>query len=205
MPDIKSYEAFLHDTAFKLPGVTHVRSSVVLKEVKSATGLPIRADGSSAPAPPRNDALEHEAPWQVAPAFLQPLRDRSHDHISRAGNVMIDLASLIAAGVGPTQARQFEAPLRAVCERFGIETPQRQAAFVAQCAHESALFTRLEEGSTTAWPSASARSSVAASPMWRARNASPAIRRRSRTASTPGATATATKRAATAGATGAAG
>ena len=40
--DIKSYEAFLHDTAFRLPGVTHLRSSVVLKEVKSATGLPIR-------------------------------------------------------------------------------------------------------------------------------------------------------------------
>jgi Lrp/AsnC family leucine-responsive transcriptional regulator len=43
--DIKSYEAFLHDTAFKLPGVTHIRSSVVLKEVKAAAGVPI------APAP----------------------------------------------------------------------------------------------------------------------------------------------------------
>ena len=59
---------------------------------------------------------------------------------------MIDVASLVAAGIGPTQARLFEAPLRAVCERFGIDSPQRQAAFVAQCAHESALFTRLEEG-----------------------------------------------------------
>ena len=59
---------------------------------------------------------------------------------------MIDVASLVAAGIGPTQARLFEAPLRAVCERFGIDTPARQAAFVAQCAHESALFTRLEEG-----------------------------------------------------------
>ena len=39
--DIKSYEAFLHDTAFKLPGVTHIRSSVVLKEVKAAAGVPI--------------------------------------------------------------------------------------------------------------------------------------------------------------------
>jgi DNA-binding Lrp family transcriptional regulator len=46
--DIKSYEAFLHDTAFKLPGVTHVRSSVVLKEVKSETRLPL-----DAPAAPR--------------------------------------------------------------------------------------------------------------------------------------------------------
>ena len=59
---------------------------------------------------------------------------------------MIDVASLVAAGIGPTQARLFEAPLRAVCERFGIDTPARRAAFVAQCAHESALFTRLEEG-----------------------------------------------------------
>jgi len=41
VPDIKSYESFLHDTAFKLPGVTHVRSSVVLKEVKAETRLPL--------------------------------------------------------------------------------------------------------------------------------------------------------------------
>jgi len=41
VPDIKSYEGFLHDVAFKLPGVTHVRSSVVLKEVKAETRLPL--------------------------------------------------------------------------------------------------------------------------------------------------------------------
>ena len=41
--DIKAYEQFLHETAFKLPGVTHVRSSVVLKEVKSELRLPIEA------------------------------------------------------------------------------------------------------------------------------------------------------------------
>jgi Lrp/AsnC family transcriptional regulator, leucine-responsive regulatory protein len=40
--DIKSYESFLHDTAFRLPGVTHIRSSVVLKEVKSEIRLPIK-------------------------------------------------------------------------------------------------------------------------------------------------------------------
>ncbi|MEW6706290.1 MAG: Lrp/AsnC family transcriptional regulator [Pseudomonadota bacterium] len=39
--DIQAYEQFLHETAFKLPGVTHVRSSVVLKEVKSELRLPI--------------------------------------------------------------------------------------------------------------------------------------------------------------------
>lgn len=41
VPDIKAYETFLHETAFKLPGVTHVRSSVVLKEVKAETRLPL--------------------------------------------------------------------------------------------------------------------------------------------------------------------
>lgn len=50
VPDIKSYEAFLHETAFKLPGVTHVRSSVVLKEVKSETRLPFDD-------PPQGEAL----------------------------------------------------------------------------------------------------------------------------------------------------
>jgi DNA-binding Lrp family transcriptional regulator len=39
--DIGTYEAFLHDTAFRLPGVTHIRSSVVLKEVKAEAGVPI--------------------------------------------------------------------------------------------------------------------------------------------------------------------
>jgi DNA-binding Lrp family transcriptional regulator len=43
VPDIKGYERFLRETAFKLPGVTHVRSSVVLKEVKSEVRLPIDA------------------------------------------------------------------------------------------------------------------------------------------------------------------
>ena len=47
--DIKTYEQFLHDTAFKLPGVTHIRSSVVLKEVKAAAGVPIAAAHRAAP------------------------------------------------------------------------------------------------------------------------------------------------------------
>jgi DNA-binding Lrp family transcriptional regulator len=50
VPDIKRYESFLHETVFKLPGVTHVRSSVVLKEVKSETRLPLDAPRAK-PAP----------------------------------------------------------------------------------------------------------------------------------------------------------
>jgi Lrp/AsnC family transcriptional regulator, leucine-responsive regulatory protein len=46
--DIKSYEAFLHETAFRLPGVTHIRSSVVLKEVKAEIRLPIRVPSEAA-------------------------------------------------------------------------------------------------------------------------------------------------------------
>lgn len=58
----------------------------------------------------------------------------------------ITLATLIAAGVAPTQARQFAEPIAQACARFGIASAVRQAAFVSQCAHESAGFARLEEG-----------------------------------------------------------
>lgn len=50
VPDIKQYEAFLHETAFKLPGVTHVRSSVVLKEVKAETRVPVEELAAPEPA-----------------------------------------------------------------------------------------------------------------------------------------------------------
>lgn len=59
---------------------------------------------------------------------------------------MISVASLIAAGVGPTQARMFAEPLAAACKRFDIDTAPRQAGFIAQCMVESASFTTLEEG-----------------------------------------------------------
>ena len=39
--DIQHYEQFLHATLFKLPGVTHVRSAIVLKEIKSDVPLPL--------------------------------------------------------------------------------------------------------------------------------------------------------------------
>lgn len=58
---------------------------------------------------------------------------------------MISVASLVAAGIAPTQARLFAAPLAAACQRFGINTPARVAGFLAQCRVESAGFTALEE------------------------------------------------------------
>jgi putative chitinase len=58
---------------------------------------------------------------------------------------MISVGTLVAAGVPPTQARQFAEPLAAACMRFDIVTPPRVAGFIAQCRVESADFTRLEE------------------------------------------------------------
>ncbi len=53
VPDIKHYEQFLHNTLYKLPGVTHVRSSIVLKEVKSEVALPIEPARRAAEPPTR--------------------------------------------------------------------------------------------------------------------------------------------------------
>ncbi|MDE1948220.1 MAG: Lrp/AsnC family transcriptional regulator [Burkholderiales bacterium] len=50
--DIKAYEQFQHDTLFKLPGITHVRSRIVLKELKAASRLPLPAAADAA-APAR--------------------------------------------------------------------------------------------------------------------------------------------------------
>lgn len=58
---------------------------------------------------------------------------------------MITIASLIACGVKPTQARIFEQPLAAACERFDINTRPRAAAFLGQVIVESSGFTDLEE------------------------------------------------------------
>jgi putative chitinase len=55
------------------------------------------------------------------------------------------IAQLVAAGITPTLARVFAQPLELAFERFGIDTPARRAAFVAQASHESAGFAKLEE------------------------------------------------------------
>ncbi len=40
---------------------------------------------------------------------------------------------------------QWVEPLEEVFHRYEINTPERQAAFIGQCAHESMNFTKLEE------------------------------------------------------------
>ena len=46
VPDIKHYEKFLHQTLFEQAGVTHVRSAIVLREVKAEGSLPVVFEGS---------------------------------------------------------------------------------------------------------------------------------------------------------------
>lgn len=58
---------------------------------------------------------------------------------------MLGIAELVACGIAPTQARAFAGPLDQAFRKFGITTKPRIAAFIAQAAHESARFTRLEE------------------------------------------------------------
>jgi putative chitinase len=58
----------------------------------------------------------------------------------------VNRAQLLAIEPGASkQADQFLAPLNAAMERFGIDSPARQAAFVAQLLHESRSLTAMEE------------------------------------------------------------
>ena len=41
--DMDAYNRFLDDFIFKLPGVSQVRSNIVLKEIKADTALPFKA------------------------------------------------------------------------------------------------------------------------------------------------------------------
>lgn len=57
----------------------------------------------------------------------------------------ITAAQLQRIGANAANAQAFAAPLTVACARFQINTPERVAAFLSQCAHESAMFSVLTE------------------------------------------------------------
>lgn len=65
---------------------------------------------------------------------------------------MIDADQLVACGIDRDVAKQFELPLDAAMTAFAINTPKRAAAFLAQAAHESNEFTRLQENLSYSTP-----------------------------------------------------
>jgi putative chitinase len=58
---------------------------------------------------------------------------------------MITLQKLIAAGVKANVAETWLPFVQQACDRYQINTRNQEAAFIAQCAHESGGFTMLEE------------------------------------------------------------
>lgn len=64
-----------------------------------------------------------------------------------------------ALKITPTKAEEWIDAINETCDRFDISTPERQASFLGQCAHESGGFTALKEnlnysaeGLTKVWP-----------------------------------------------------
>lgn len=55
------------------------------------------------------------------------------------------LQHLIAAGVKRDKATEWLAPIQTACAEFGIDSAQRIAAFLGQCAHETGGFAVLQE------------------------------------------------------------
>lgn len=65
---------------------------------------------------------------------------------------MITVQQLVDCGIDRDVAGQFELPLDAAMTAFTINTPKRAAAFLAQAAHESIGFTRLQENLSYSTP-----------------------------------------------------
>lgn len=65
---------------------------------------------------------------------------------------MITLQQLVDCGIDRDVAGQFELPLDAAMTAFTINTSKRAAAFLAQAAHESIGFTRLQENLSYSTP-----------------------------------------------------
>jgi putative chitinase len=66
---------------------------------------------------------------------------------------------IVAAGVKQATAEKWVDAVAAACQEFNIDTPQRIAGFLSQCAHESGGFTMLQENlnyraatMATVWP-----------------------------------------------------
>jgi len=55
------------------------------------------------------------------------------------------IEQIVAAGVKGEVAERWLGGIRIACLQYGINTPQRIAGFLSQCAHESAGFTALVE------------------------------------------------------------
>lgn len=62
----------------------------------------------------------------------------------KSGHIIIDQLLTIMPSAGDRLA-PFVEPLNAAMEEFGITSAQRQAAFLAQCAHESGEFRYMRE------------------------------------------------------------
>jgi putative chitinase len=55
------------------------------------------------------------------------------------------LAALLAVGATPARAAKVLEPMKAACAFYGIDTPERLSAFLAQVGHESAGFLFMGE------------------------------------------------------------
>jgi putative chitinase len=58
---------------------------------------------------------------------------------------MITLEKLIAAGVKSSMAESWLSHIQYACDKYQITTKKQEAAFIAQCSHESGGFSMLEE------------------------------------------------------------
>ena len=58
---------------------------------------------------------------------------------------MVTVKNIVAAGVKQATAEKWVDAVAAACKEFHINTPQRVAGFLSQCAHESGGFERLQE------------------------------------------------------------
>lgn len=65
---------------------------------------------------------------------------------------MISAQVLIDCGVTPVIAAEFAEPLDAACALFSIDSPQRVASFLAQCAYESGMFHVMSENTNYTHP-----------------------------------------------------